>query len=48
MKGVTLFTAIMSSICAINHFFWFVKNTNQLIAQELFDFNSIWNFSVCL
>lgn len=46
MKVVTLFTAIMSSICAINHFFWFVKNTNQLIAQELFDFNSIWNFSV--
>lgn len=45
MKGVTLFAAIMFSICSVNHFFWFVKNTNQLIDQGIFDFQNILNYS---
>lgn len=44
MKGVTLFAAIMFSICSVNYFFWFVKNTNQLIDRGMLDFTSIWNY----
>ena len=46
MKGVTLFAAIMFSICSVNNFFWFVKNTYQLIDQGMLDFANIWNYVV--
>ena len=44
MKGVTLFAAIMFSICSVNYCFWFVKNTNQLIDKGMLDFTRIWNY----
>ncbi len=46
MKGVTLFAAIMFSFCSVNNFFWFVKNTYQLIDQGMLDFANIWNYVV--